>query len=152
MCCIPPLTLPSSSPWCHQKSPWSRDVSEEPVAPSEGHWAWSIAATSVTHHPRPWLLSSQSCRGHWGQCLQKDRRHGMHGQGSHHMEVLSPKTKSQHVQPGPWGVHLLAQEPLRHICSPLSPLWGNLQRGGPQAKETWQGWAPLGQLSLQLTT
>ena len=76
----------------------------------------------------------------------------MHGQGSHHMEVLSPKTKSQHVQPGPWGVHRLAQEPLRHICSPLSPLWGNLQRGGPQAKETWQGWAPLGQLSLQLTT
>ena len=57
----------------------------------------------------------------------------MHGQGSHHTEVLPPQTKSQHVQPGTCGVHLPAQELLRHICSPLSPLWDDLQSTGPQA-------------------
>ena len=132
--------------------PMIGDASEDPVAPLKGHWAGSIVATCVTQHSRPWLLSSQSWGGHWGQCLLKDRRHRMHGQGSHIMEVLLPQTKSQHVQPGTCGVHLPAQELLRHICSPLSPLRGNLQRGGAQAKEPWQGRAPLGQLSLQLST
>ena len=121
-----------SSPWSHQMSPQSGDVSEDPVAPLEGHWAGSLAATynsalqALTH-----LLTG--CRGHWGQCLLKDRRHGIHGQGSRHTEVLPPKTKSQHVQPGPWGVHLPDQEPLRHICSYLSPSWGDLQGSGTQA-------------------
>ena len=113
--------------------PQSGDVSEDPVAPWEGHWAGSIAATCVTQHSRPWLLSSHSWGGHWGQCLLKDRKHGIHGQGSHHTEVLLPQIKSQHVQPGPCGVHLPAQEPLRHICSHLSSSWGDLQRDGPPA-------------------
>ena len=73
MYCIPPLTLASSSPWCRQMFPWSGDVSEDPVAPSEGHWAGYIAATCVTQHSRPWLLSTQSCGGHWGQCLPKEQ-------------------------------------------------------------------------------
>ena len=53
--------------------PIVRDVSEDPVAPSEGHWAGYIAATCVTQHSRPWLLSTQSCGGHWGQCLPKEQ-------------------------------------------------------------------------------
>ena len=57
----------------------------------------------------------------------------MHGQGSHIMEVLLPQTKSEHVQPGPCGVHLPAQEPLRHFCNHLSCLWGDLRRDGPLA-------------------
>ena len=115
--------------------PQSGDVSEDPVAPWEGHWAGSIAATCVTQYSRPWLLSSEHCRRHWRQCHLKDRKHGIHGQGSHHTEVLLPQIKSQHVQPGPCGVHLPAQEPLRHTWSPLSPSFSDLQRGGPQAKE-----------------
>ena len=130
---IPPLTLTSSSPWCHQMSPRFGDISEDPVAPLEGHLAGFIAATCVTQHSKPWLLSSQSCRRHRGQCLLKDRRHGIHGQGSHHIEILPLQTKSQHVQPGPCGVHLPAQETLTHTCSHLRPSWGDLQRGGPQA-------------------
>ena len=75
----------------------------------------------------------RAAEGIWGQCLLKDRRHGIHGQLSHHTEVLPPQTKSQHVQPGPCGVHLPAQETLTHTCSHLRPSWGDLQRGGPQA-------------------
>ena len=78
MCCIP-LILTTSLPWIRQMSPQFRDVSDNPVAPSEGKWARSIAATCVTQHSSPWLFSSQSCRGHWGQCLLKDSSHGMHG-------------------------------------------------------------------------
>ena len=140
---IPPLTLTSSSPWCHQMSPQFGDISEDLVAPLEGHLAGFIAATCVTQHSNPWLLSSQGCRRHWGQCLLKDRRHGIHGQGSHHTEVPLLQTKSQHVQPGPCGVHLPAQEPPRHICSHLSPSWGDLQSSGPpRQQEPWWGGAP----------
>ena len=78
MCCIP-LTLTTSLPWICQMSPQFRDVSDNPVAPSEGNWARSRAATCITQHSSPWLFSSQSCRGHWGQCLLKDSSHGMHG-------------------------------------------------------------------------
>ena len=48
-------------------------------------------------------------------------------------ESSTPKEKSQHVQPGPWGVHLPAQEPLRHIYSHLIPSGGELQGTGTQA-------------------
>ena len=41
MCCIP-LTLTMSSPWIHQMSPQSGDIS---VAPLEGHWAGYLPAT-----------------------------------------------------------------------------------------------------------
>ena len=34
-----------SSPWSHQMSPQFGDVSEDPVAALEGHWAGSLAAT-----------------------------------------------------------------------------------------------------------
>ena len=36
------------------------------------------------------------------------------------------------MHPGPCGVHLPAQGHLRQTCSQLSPLWGDLQSGGPQ--------------------
>ena len=103
--------------------PMIGDASEDPVAPLKGHWAGSIVATCVTQHSGPWFLSSRAAEGIWGQCLLKDRRHGIHGQLSHHTEVLPPQTKSQHVQPGPCGVHLPAQETLTHTCSHLRPSW-----------------------------
>ena len=96
----------------------------------------------VTQHSKPWLISSQGYRRHWRQCLLKDRRHGIHGQGSHHTEVLLPKTKSQHVQPGPCGVHLPAQEPLRYICSHLSPRGVTFRAVAPRQQESWWGRAP----------
>ena len=68
-----------------------------------------------------------------GPSLLKDRRHGIHEQLSHHTEVLPLQAKSQHVQPGPCGAHLSAQETLTHTCSHLRPSWGDLQRGGSQA-------------------
>ena len=36
------------------------------------------------------------------------------------------------MHPGPCGVHLPAWGHLRQTCSQLSPLWGDLQSGGPQ--------------------
>ena len=83
--------------------------------------------------PGPGSSPHRAAEGIWGQSLLKDRRHGIHEQLSHHTEVLPLQAKSQHVQPGPCGAHLSAQETLTHTCSHLRPSWGDLQRGGSQA-------------------
>ena len=109
------------------------------MAPLKGHWAGSIVATCVTQYSRLWFLSSQSSEGIWGQCFLKDRRQGIHGQLSHHTEVLPPQTKSQHVQSGPCGVHLPAQETLIHTYSHQRPLEVTFRGVDPRLPEPWQG-------------
>ena len=162
---IPPLTLTCSSPWCHQMSLQFGDISEDPVEPSEGHLAGFIAAvllscytvtvivTCVTQHSKPWLLSSQSCRQHLGQCLLKNRRHGIHGQGSHHIEILPPTDKEPAC--AAWAMW----------CSPFCPGTSETHLQPPELLMGWpaEQW-PLGsrshgeeglhgnQLTLQLST
>ena len=108
--------------------PMIGDVSEDPVAPLKGHLTGSIVATCVPQHSRSWFLSSRSCGGHLGAISSQGQE-----AWDPWAEVLPPQTKSQHVQPGPCGVYLSAQETLTHTCSHLRPSWGDLQRGGSQA-------------------
>lgn len=43
------------------------------------------------------------------------------GRCPHHIEILPPQTKSQHVQPGPCGFHPPARNPETHLQPPEPP-------------------------------
>ena len=137
------MTLPSSSPWCHQMSPWFGDISEEPVAPLEVHWYSALQALAplLTQLQRALGAASSEEQETWDPWEAVPPLRGPAPADKEPACVAWTMWYSPYF-PGTSEAHL----------QPPEALWGDLQRDGPRQQEPWLGAAPLGQFSLQLST
>lgn len=152
MCCIPPLNLTSSSPWCHWMSPQSGDISGDPVAPSEGHsGAGSIAATCVTYIPGSGSSPHSTAEGIECSVIWRTGKHGIHGQGP--TTHGSPAATDKRARCAAWALWCSPCPGTSgdYICSHLSPSWVTFrevaQVAGAEVKRLHES-----QLTLHLST
>ena len=118
------MTLPSSSPWCHQMSPRFGDISEEQVAPLEVHWYSELQALA------PLLTELQ--RALWAASSEEQETWDP-------WEAVPPLRGPAPTDKEPacvawamWCSPYFLGTSEAHLKPPEAS-WGDIQRGGPQA-------------------